>query len=265
MAITERLVIAGIFENRALAEQAVQELQRAAFNNDQIKVSVQKGDAGILDGLIGMGLSLHEAQLYENEYRAGRTIVAVKTADRQQEAADILRLSGAYNATSHSGSDASLAAGNAQTLQLREEVLQVEKNWVQTGEIRIHKRVITEEKVFRVPVTREEVIIERISFDDQPSAVPAATNATDTTNATGNDEGELVTLADGKPLTILVREEQVFIQKTPMVIEEITITKKVIQEMKSITETLQKEELRIERTGNVLIQGDNVEDALTPS
>ncbi|MGI9057807.1 MAG: YsnF/AvaK domain-containing protein [Ktedonobacteraceae bacterium] len=262
MAITERLVIAGIFENRALAEQAVQELQKAGFTNDQIKVSVQKGDAGILDGLIGMGLSPDEAQLYDNEYRSGRTIVAVKTADRQQEAADILRLSGAYNATSHVDSGASLAEGNDQTLQLREEVLHIEKNWVQTGEIRIHKRVITEEKVFRVPVTREEVIIEHISFNGQPSAISAATT---TTAATENGEGELVTLTDGKPLTILVREEQVSIQKTPMVIEEITITKKIIQEMKPITETLQKEELHVERTGNVHIQGDNVEDVLAQS
>jgi len=168
----------------------------------------------------------------------------------------------AINATSHSGSDASLVAGNDQTIQLREEVLHVEKNWVQTGEIRIHKRVITEEKVFRVSVTREEVIIEHVSFNAQPSAIPAAT---DTTDATGNDEGELVTLTDGKSLTILVREEQVSIQKTPMVIEEITITKKIIQEMKPITETLQKEELRVERTGDVRIQGDNIEDTLTQS
>lgn len=168
----------------------------------------------------------------------------------------------AINANSHAGSDASLVARNDQTIRLREEILHVEKNWVQTGEIRIYKRVITEEKVFRVPVTREEVIIEHVSFNGQPSAIPAAN---DTTDATGNDEGELVTLTDGKPLTILVREEQVSIQKTPMVIEEITITKKIIQEMKPITETLQKEVLRVERTGDVHIQGDNMEDTLAQS
>src|SRR5947209_14256672 len=98
MATTERSVVVGVFADRTVAEQAVQELQRAGFSNDQIKYSVNRGEAGILDGLVGMGLSYREASYYNNEFHSGRTIVAVKTNERQQDVANILRLSGAYDA-----------------------------------------------------------------------------------------------------------------------------------------------------------------------
>ncbi len=268
MANSTRSTIAGVFANGAEAERAVHELQRANFSNDQIRVSVHKGEGEILDGLIGMGFPPNEAQFYNQEYRAGRTVVAVKTADRQQEAADILRLSGAYDAYSRSGrgNGSEMNTGQIQTLQLREETLQIEKQWVQTGEIRIRKRVITEEKVFRVPVSREEVIIERVPYtgNGQNDGQLDSDESASTSEIDGG-EGEILTLEEGKPFTIQVREEQVFIQKTPMVIEEITLTKQVIQETKPITEAVQREELHVERTGDVHIQGDNLEDVVTQS
>lgn len=264
MTNSTRSTIAGVFANGAEAQRAVHELQRANFSNDQIRVSVYKGEGEILDGLIGMGFPPNEAHFYNQEYRAGRAVVAVKTTDRQQEAADILRLGGAYDAYARpgTGNSSEMNTGTVQVLQLREETLHVEKQWVQTGEIRIRKRVITEEKVFRVPVSREEVIIERVPFTNNgqnDGAVSASTNAID------GGEGEILTLEEGKPFTIQVREEQVFIQKTPMVIEEITLTKQVIQETKAITDTLQREELHVERTGDVRIQGDNLEDVVAQS
>lgn len=264
MANSTRSTVAGVFANGAEAERAVHELQRANFSNDQIRVSVHKGEGEILDGLIGMGFPPNEAHFYNQEYRAGRTVVAVKTTDRQQEAANILRLGGAYDAYSRpgTGNGSEMNTGQVQTLQLREETLQVEKQWVQTGEIRIRKRVITEEKVFRVPVSREEVIIERVPYTGNGQFESDAQVSTSEIDA---GEGEILTLEEGKPFTIQVREEQVFIQKTPMVIEEITLTKQVIQETKPITETVQREELHVERTGDVRIQGDNLEDVVTQS
>ena len=266
MASSTRSTIAGVFANGTEAEQVVHELQRANFTDDQIRISVHKGEGNILDGLIGMGFPPNEAHFYDQEYRAGRTIVAVKTADRLQEAADILRLGGAHDASSRIDNGTNMNIGPVQTVQLREETLQVEKQWVQTGEIRIRKRVITEEKVFRVPVSREEVIIEHIPYksqnDDQSQsgvAVPASTASNDT------EESGILTLEEGKPFTIQVREEQVFIQKTPMVIEEITLTKQIIQQTRSIADTVQKEELHVEHTGDVRIQGDNLEDVVTQS
>jgi len=47
------------------------------------------------------------------------------------------------------------------TLRLHEEQLQVSKERVQTGEVQVHKRVVTELRTMQVPVQREEVVVER--------------------------------------------------------------------------------------------------------
>ena len=144
--------------------------------------------------------------------------------------------------------------GDDQSIQLREEILQAAKQWVQTGEVRIRKRVITEEKVFKVPVKREEVIIERIPFNGQSTAEAGDPG-------TSIEQVKSLTLKDGQPIKILVREEQVTFEKKPMVVEEIILTKRVLQETKHITDTVKREKVRIERRGNVHIQGDNIDDA----
>lgn len=57
---------------------------------------------------------------------------------------------------------ASTAVGPAdRTLRLHEEQLQVGTVRVPTGEVRVHKRVVTELRTMQVPVQRGEVVIER--------------------------------------------------------------------------------------------------------
>jgi hypothetical protein len=54
---------------------------------------------GIIGALTGLGVPEEEARYYQGEFEAGRTIVTVKAANRYQEALDILRSNGAYDAT----------------------------------------------------------------------------------------------------------------------------------------------------------------------
>ena len=53
--------------------------------------------AGIAGALIGLGIPNEEASYYEDEFKAGRTLVTVKADTRYQEARDILRRHGAYD------------------------------------------------------------------------------------------------------------------------------------------------------------------------
>ena len=46
-------------------------------------------------------------------------------------------------------------------LKLREEQLNIYKNWKQTGEVAIHKEISTEEKTITVPIIREVLVIEK--------------------------------------------------------------------------------------------------------
>ena len=52
---------------------------------------------GLLGGLTGLGVSDEEAQYYEGEFKAGRSLVAVKAAGRYEEVRARLRELGAYD------------------------------------------------------------------------------------------------------------------------------------------------------------------------
>jgi uncharacterized protein (TIGR02271 family) len=252
-------MIVGIFRDHALADQAVSELRHAGFRGDQIRFAGQGPVAGglldhvastlagrdnangrLANQLVSNGVPADEADYYQHELDAGRTIVMVESYGHQQEARNILYRYGAYDATSRATQEE-----GERVIPLREEELHIRKQLVQTGEVVIHKKVITEEKTFTVPVTREELIIERRSVTDQASPQPARES----------DTLEEV-LKDGGTFRIVLREEQVKIEKYPVEREEIVISKRQIQETKHFSETLKREEAHFERTGNVNIQGD---------
>ena len=46
-------------------------------------------------------------------------------------------------------------------IELREEELRVEKERVEAGEVRLRKEVVKENKTIDVPVTHEEVVVEK--------------------------------------------------------------------------------------------------------
>src|SRR3989440_10636703 len=103
MSTVNRSIVAAVFQDESQAQQAMADLQHAGFTDDQIRYSVHKGGAGILDSLLGLGFSQEEAEYYNSEFLAGRTIVTVKDDARQQEAAAILQRNGAYDASRRMG------------------------------------------------------------------------------------------------------------------------------------------------------------------
>ena len=253
MMITERSVVVGVFQEDAQAEQAVHDLQFAGFRDDQIRYSIRGDTTNIFDGLTQMGVSTTEANYYNQEFAAGHTVVVVLTNDRQQEARNILQQNKAYNAhVIHESAD-------DQTIQIREETLQIFKQWVQTGEVRVRKRVVTENKTFTVPVSREEIIIERYPATNQTEGTGTTHTGEGIQDGSGN-EGTIVPLAVGEAITIFLREEQVHIEKVPVFVEQVTLTKRVIQEMRPIHEIVRKEQVHIEPLGNVTVHDDEEGD-----
>lgn len=57
-----------------------------------------------------------------------------------------------------------------------------------------------------------------------------------------------------------VREEQVQVDKQPVVKEEINIGKRVVQDNQQVSDTVRREEARINRSGDVNIVGSNIDD-----
>jgi len=119
------------------------------------------------------------------------------------------------------------------TIQLREERLKVRKTPVETGDVRVRKEVVTEQKTIDVPVEREEVVIER-----RPASG----------RATGTDFG-------AEEIRIPVKEEKVDVTKEAVVTEEVSVGKRKVQDTKHVSETVRKEELGVDTHGDVNVKG----------
>ncbi|MBV8266520.1 MAG: YsnF/AvaK domain-containing protein [Planctomycetaceae bacterium] len=122
----------------------------------------------------------------------------------------------------------SARAAEGAKIQVREEELQAHKRRVETGAVRVRKEVVTEHRTIEVPVQREEMVIER--------RVPT---------------GEPI-----EEIRIPVREEEVTVEKRPVVTEEVTVGKRVVQGVERVGGEVRREEIRVEREGDVDIHGD---------
>lgn len=114
------------------------------------------------------------------------------------------------------------------TLQLREEQLDIAKKWIKTGDVDIHKEILTEEKNLTVPVSKEILVIEKKCLNK------------------GSDENIEV-------IRIPVREEQIDISKHWVVLEDVHVYKNRFEENEHIEETLKKEKLYLKTKGNPVI------------
>jgi uncharacterized protein (TIGR02271 family) len=131
----------------------------------------------------------------------------------------------------------SSAGTDKDTLYLHEEQLRVNKQRQQAGEVRIGKDVVEEQKTVNVPVTREEVFVERTPGDGQPDSHDMDASAKET-------------------IRVPVTEEKVTVEKVPVMTEEVRVGKREVQENQQVTDTVRRERARIENDGNTRIAGD---------
>jgi len=132
------------------------------------------------------------------------------------------------------------AAPEKVTLQLREEELFAEKRLVQLGVVRIRRRVITERRTIDVAVRREEVTVERLTVDESGVSEPRAAAQVEPALAE-----RLRALQLGETLRLPIVEEEVVVQKRPMVTRELVIDKRLVEEVQKLSDTVRREEARI--------------------
>jgi uncharacterized protein (TIGR02271 family) len=218
--------------------------------------------AGLAGTLIGMGIPKDEAEFYESEMQAGRTIVTVHAGTRRDEAMAIMRRFSGYDmsnrpATTTTGARSTHAeparsalAGDAcatgiekgqhaktgtsgNTIRAHEEQLHAEKKSVQAGEAVVRKEVHTEHKTVDVPVTREELVVERRPGSGQVSS------------------GEI---REGQEIRVPIKEEQVNLEKQTVVAEEVNIGKRKVQDTERVGGTVRKEEIKVDTKGDVNVR-----------
>ncbi|APC39169.1 YsnF/AvaK domain-containing protein [Clostridium estertheticum] len=110
------------------------------------------------------------------------------------------------------------------TFQIKKEELDIAKEWLQTGEVNIYRETFTEEKTFTVPVKREELVIKKKVLASADSEIK-------------NMPTEIIRI----PLS----EEHVEFTNHKVNLEEVSIYKQQIQDIKHIEETLKREALKV--------------------
>jgi len=309
----QRMTAVGVFTDRQRAQQAVNELRKVGFREDQIGVVSHDGDAvsgahdvkgtgshvamgaatggaagagvgalwgigvlagllspigpviaggtlaailssaaigaaaaGLVGALIGLGIPEEEANYYDTEFKAGRTIVTVNAEGRYDEAVAVLQRFQAYDYSTRNSATSTRTAGTHsatdmhaadKVVQAKEEKLHPHKESVETGEVRVRKEVHTEQKNIQVPVTKEEVVIER-----HPVAGGKSTSSGD--------------IKAGEELRIPVREEQVHLEKETVVNEEVSVGKRKVQDTEQLSGAVRKEEIKVEKKGDVDVKDD---------
>jgi uncharacterized protein (TIGR02271 family) len=190
---------------------------------------------GLIGALVGMGVPEEDARHFERGFQQGAVLVTVQAGGDAVRARQALLESGADLGPAQDVSRAPMAGTSegADRLQLREEQLDVETEPVQAGEVRLRKEVVTEQRNIEVPVTREEVVIERH---------PAA----------GREPAEGA-IGEGEEVRIPLMEQEVLVKKTPVVREEVSIDKRQIQDTEQVSETVRREEAQVESQGNARV------------
>ena len=120
MVISKHSTVVGVFTDEAQAEQAINELLRVGFSGDEISVARSSAaTGGVMDRLknlfggrektgpttardfTDLGVPEQDADSYQKELAAGRTVVLVRAADLQQQTSTILRQFGANDARTY--------------------------------------------------------------------------------------------------------------------------------------------------------------------
>lgn len=107
-----------------------------------------------------------------------------------------------------------------------EEQLDVAKEQVKTGEARLRKYTVTENETVEVPVTREEVRVERTPISEEDAA---------------NYKGEISD--DDSETSVTLHEERVNVDKKTVPVEKVNLNKQQVTETEKHTEELRKEQI----------------------
>jgi uncharacterized protein (TIGR02271 family) len=110
------------------------------------------------------------------------------------------------------------------TMERAEEHLTASKRQVQTGQVRVGKDVVTEEQSMDVPVTREEVRVNRRSVDRPAESARF----------------------EEEDISIPVTEERVDVGKEARVVEELDVEKQVRPDTERVSGTVRREEFRVD-------------------
>jgi len=204
-------------------------------------IAFLSGDEPVKGAFTNMGFTEEESNRYFNEVKAGGILLYV-----DQEYGDLYGNSRTEFQTGYTdpnigsnlivddydNTNIAMDAEREERLRLHEEKHNVDKERYQAGEVNVSKHVVEDTQTVEVPVTREEVYIERRAVTEETAA------------------GEV--FDDGENIHIPVMEERIEVTKRPVVSEEIIVGKHEVHDTETVSERVRREEADIDRTDDVL-------------
>jgi uncharacterized protein (TIGR02271 family) len=109
-----------------------------------------------------------------------------------------------------------------------EEEAFLDKRVVETGKVRISKRISEREELIDEPLFREEVTVERVPFNQYVEQMPQVRH-------------------EGDVMIIPVVQEQLVMQKRLVLVEELRVRKQVVEMHQPQSVTLRREEVDVRR------------------
>ena len=247
------LTVVGVFDDASDAQKAVNKLVDAGISRNRIDMSAHTAKAETYeDDYEDSGVVEFFKNLFgdddDDDYRRYSAVgsrgsivtVHATSEDQAEKAADIMDDNGALNVHDRAakyGHDANTAkatdrATGQENIKIIEENLQVGKQTVQTGGVRLKSRIVSKPVEEHVRLREERVYVER-----NPVNRPASAAELDSFK-----EGEVV---------LTEHAEKAVVAKQANVVEEVSVGKEVEEHDETIRETVRKTEVDVEQ-----IQGD---------
>jgi uncharacterized protein (TIGR02271 family) len=251
--------VAGLFKDESKAEKAVDELKSAGFSEREIGIATAHQEEGQIgkfwdditnkfgkhehtehaeelnETLCDSGVPEQQARYFNSVLGKGGVLITVRADPaRAPQAMSILQRNeadvGAGAAEWERSQSASDKITAGQRIQLVGEVLRVHKERISRGEVRLRKEVVTQKQQIEVPVTREELVIERLPGEGREAGAEIGSGQ--------------------KEIRVPLTEERVQVEKKPVLNEEIRVGKRQVQESKRVSGEVRHEELRTETEGD---------------
>jgi uncharacterized protein (TIGR02271 family) len=121
--------------------------------------------------------------------------------------------------------------GKNDKINVIEEQIEVNKQVIEKGKVTVSKKVLEEDEKVDITVAREEVQVHKVPVNEYVESVPEIRS-------------------EGNTTIIPVIKEVAVVVKKLLLVEEIHVTKTVVETQEEKTVPLRKEEVKIERSNN---------------
>ncbi|MCU0493304.1 MAG: DUF2382 domain-containing protein [Chloroflexaceae bacterium] len=233
--------VVGLFDDRAEAQRAVDDLKSNGFDNNEISFTSDASKGTKLVDQMAEDVPASDMAFYREGLKHGGHLVIVRCADgRASEAARILSR---YNivhvddrATQYrqSGAEVNLRDYNQDdyVIPVVEEELQVGKREVERGRLRVYSRVVEQPVEQQVSLREETVHVER-----RPVNRPVS-------------QAELDAALKEQKFEISERDEEAVVAKTARVIEEVHVGKQVSERTETVRDTVRRTDVEVDQSSS---------------